>query len=82
MLQDTVTVTCCYLYTLWKRVLVSQEHLSGIKSEVFSCTYAMFPELLHHSQAEDVGYLCVHRETGGQDVPILRHTTDTQQTHG
>lgn len=31
----------------------------------------MFPELFDHSQAEDVGYLCVHRETGGQDVSIL-----------
>lgn len=34
-------------------------------------TYAMFPELFDHSQAEDVGYLCVQRETGGQDVSIL-----------
>lgn len=34
-------------------------------------TYAMFPELFDHSQAEDVGYLCVHRETGSQDVSIL-----------
>lgn len=31
----------------------------------------MFPELFDHSQAEDVGYLRVHRKTGGQDVSIL-----------
>lgn len=31
----------------------------------------MLPELFDHTQAENVGYLCVHRETGGQDVPIL-----------
>lgn len=31
----------------------------------------MFPELLDYSQAEDVGYLCVDRKTGGQDVSIL-----------
>lgn len=36
-------------------------------------TYAMFPELFDHTQAEDVGHLCVHRETGGQDVSILTH---------
>lgn len=39
-----------------------------------STTYAMFPELFDHSQAEDVGYLRVHRETGGQDVAILTET--------
>lgn len=31
----------------------------------------MLPELFDHAQAENVGYLCVHRETGGQDVSIL-----------
>lgn len=36
-----------------------------------SSTYAMFPELFDYSQAEDVGYLCVHGETGSQDVSIL-----------
>lgn len=44
-----------------------------------SSTYAMFPELFDHSQAEDVGYLRVHRETGGQDVAIL--TEADRQTH-
>lgn len=39
----------------------------------------MFPELFDHSQAEDVGYLRVHRETGGQDVAIL--TEADRQTH-
>lgn len=31
----------------------------------------MFPEIFDNSQAQDVGYLCVHRETGGHDVSIL-----------
>lgn len=31
----------------------------------------MLPEFFDHAQAENVGYLCVHRETGGQDVSIL-----------
>lgn len=44
-----------------------------------SSTYAMFPELFDHSQTEDVGYLCVHRETGGQDVPILTNTYKERQ---
>lgn len=39
-----------------------------------SGTYAMLPELFDHSQAEDIGYLRVHRETGGQDVSILTPT--------
>lgn len=38
----------------------------------------MFPELFDHSQAEDVGDLCVHRKTGSQDVSILRHRKDHQ----
>lgn len=46
-----------------------------------SSTYAMFPELLDHSQAEDVGYLCVHRETGGQDVSILTHTERQRENY-
>lgn len=36
-----------------------------------SSTYAMFPELFDYSQAEDIGYLRVHRKTGGQNVSIL-----------
>lgn len=44
-----------------------------------SSTYSMFPELFDHAQAEDVGYLCVHRETGGQDVSILIHTDTARQ---
>lgn len=63
---------------------VSQRNvLQGDKSSLcvwglvgkWSSTYAMFPELFDHSQAEDVGYLCVHRKTGGQNVSILTHTT-------
>lgn len=46
-----------------------------------SSTYAMFPELFDHSQAEDVGYLCVHRETGGQDVSILTHTERQRENY-
>lgn len=34
----------------------------------------MLPEFFDHAQAENVGYLCVHRETGGQDVSILTQT--------
>lgn len=44
-------------------------------------TYAMFPELFDHSQAEDVGYLCVHGETGGQDVSILTRIHRKKQTY-
>lgn len=42
-------------------------------------TYAMFPELFDHSQAEDLGYLCVHRKTGGQNVSILTHNIQRQR---
>lgn len=31
----------------------------------------MLPELLHHSQAEDVRDLCVHGEAGGQNISVL-----------
>lgn len=41
-----------------------------------SSTYAMFPELFDYSQAEDIGYLCFHRKTGGQDVSILNKKQD------
>ena len=40
-------------------------------------TNAVFPEVLDHSQTEDIGNLSVHRKTGGQDVPILKHTQQT-----
>lgn len=43
-------------------------HMCRSESE---STYSMLPELFDHAQAENVGYLCVHRETGGQDVSIL-----------
>lgn len=45
-------------------------------------TYAMFPELFDYSQAEDIGYLCVHRKTGGQDVSILDMVKEIKQESG
>lgn len=41
---------------------------------VKSLTYAVFSKLFNHSQAEDVGYLCVHRETGCKNISVLTHT--------
>lgn len=43
-----------------------------------SSTYAMFPELFDYSQAEDIGYLRVHRKTRGQNVSILRRRNKTE----
>lgn len=45
-------------------------------------TYAMFPELFDYSQAEDIGYLCVHRKTGGQDVSILNMVEEIREQSG
>lgn len=42
----------------------------------------MFPELFDYSQAEDIGYLCVHRKTGGQDVSILNTVKEIRQESG
>lgn len=58
---------------LWVRSVMSCSDYMKL-SVCESFTYAMFPELFDHSQAQDVGYLCVHRETGGQDVSILTNT--------
>ena len=40
-------------------------------------TYPVLPELLHHSQAEDVRNLCVHGEAGGQNISVLERKSET-----
>ena len=40
-------------------------------------TYPVLPELLHHSQAEDVRDLCVQGEAGGQDISVLERVSET-----
>lgn len=43
-------------------------------------TYPVLPELLHHSQAEDVRDLCVHREAGGQNISVLERKSETAES--
>lgn len=70
-----------------KHIYVTLQHSLETPKLMHVCaggksTYAMFPELFDYSQAEDIGYLCLHRKTGGQDVSILNMVEEIRQESG